>query len=80
MMLGFAVDGAANAAKSFAYPSFSGTVARAALASAGAYLFISVHFDFHTGDLNPSKTVPMLGTHKMCMATLTSPSVSYVST
>jgi len=27
-------------------------------------LFISVHFDFHTGDLNPFRTVPMLGTHK----------------
>jgi hypothetical protein len=37
---------------------------RAALASAGAYLFIAVHFDFHTGDLNPFRPVPMLGTHK----------------
>jgi hypothetical protein len=48
----------------FVSPSFGNTVARASLASAGAYLFISVHFDFHTGDLNPIRTAPMLGTHK----------------
>jgi hypothetical protein len=39
------------------------------LASASAYLFISVHFDFHTGDLNPFWTAPMLGTHKSRHAT-----------
>jgi hypothetical protein len=34
------------------------------LTSARAFMFISVHFDFHTGDLNPFRTAPMLGTHK----------------
>lgn len=56
-----------------AYPSFNDTVARATLASAGAYLFISVHFDFHTGDLNPFRTVPMLATHKSVVTTPDTP-------
>ena len=54
----FAGNRAAGAAGSFSQPSFP------ALASAGAYLFISVCFDFHTGDLTPFRTVPMLGSQK----------------
>ena len=62
MMLGFAVVGAANAAGSFAYPSFSDTVARAALASAGACLFISI---FTQGTCLGVKNEDMLAPHEV---------------
>jgi len=40
------------------------------LTSAGIFVFIFMISGFHTGDLNPIWTVPMLGTHQARLAGL----------
>ena len=53
-----------------AYSSFSAAVARAALTSAGIFMsMFSSCVGSHTGDLNPIRTAPMLGTPKRMQAT-----------
>jgi len=44
--------------------SFRAAIARNTLASAGILFIIFMMLGFHTGDLNPIWTRPMLGTHK----------------
>jgi hypothetical protein len=49
----------------FASSSFRAAITRSSLTSAGIFVSIFMISGLYTGDLNPIRTVPVLGTHKI---------------